>query len=42
MIEIADEIHDRDNDTLMRNQAYAMVNALLRQIKNDIYPIQEE
>lgn len=42
MIEIADDIHDRDNDTLMRDQAYAMVNALLRQIKDDIYPIQEE
>lgn len=42
MIEIADEIHDRDNDTLMRDQAYAMVNTLLGQIKDDIYPIQEE
>ena len=42
MIEIADEIHDRVNDTLMRDQAYAMVNALLGQIKDDIYPIQEE
>lgn len=42
MIEIADEIHDRDNDTLKHDEAYAMVNDLLGQIKDDIYPIQEE
>ena len=42
MIEIADEIHDRDNDTLLHDQAYAMVSDLLGQIKDDIYPIQEE
>lgn len=42
MIEIADEIHDRDNDTLMRDEVYSMVNNLLGQIKDDIYPIREE
>ena len=42
MIEIADEIHDRDHDTLCRDEAYAMVNDLLEQIKGDIYPIREE
>lgn len=41
MIEIADEIHDRDNDILMRDEVYSMVNNLLGQIKDDIYPIQE-
>ena len=42
MIEISDAIHDRDNDTLKHDEAYAMVNNLLGQIKDDIYPIQEE
>ena len=42
MIEIADEIHDRDNDTLKHDEAYAMVSDLLGQIRDDIYPIQEE
>lgn len=42
MIEIADEIHDRDHDMLCRDEAYAMVNDLLEQIKDDIYPIREE
>lgn len=42
MIEIADEIHDRENDTLKRDEAYGMVNNLLSQIREDIYPIQEK
>lgn len=40
-IEIAEEIHDRDNDILKREEAFGMANDLLNQIKNDIYPIQE-
>lgn len=42
MVEIADVIHDRDNDILKRDEAYGMVNDLLNQIKDDVYPIREE
>lgn len=41
MVEIEEDVHDREHDILKRREAFDMVNSLLTQIKGDVYPIQE-
>ena len=42
MVEIEEEVHDREHDVLKRREAFDMVSSLLNQIKEDVYPVQED